>query len=72
MSNDNYFGSEDLFNFPEDDKKRKGEPSFSLYEFKKWLSDQKDINEDLDEQHKDELKEKFKLRFKNKVRKRKN
>lgn len=67
---------EDFFaDLYDDDKREDGEePSFSLYEFKKWLSRQnkqdKKPSESIEEDKKNDLKAKFKERFKEKVRKR--
>lgn len=52
------------------------EPTFSFYDFKKWLSKQGDepeidMNEVTKENVKEELKEEFKQRVKNKIKKRK-
>ena len=49
------------------------EPTFSLYDFKKWLSRQKgkpaDLTEARHQQEKDVLREQFKERFKDRLRK---
>lgn len=66
---------EDFFADLYDDENNDAEPSFSLYEFKKWLSKQKDTEKDKlverEDKEKDELKEKFKERFKAKLKKKK-
>ncbi len=49
------------------------EPTFSLHDFKKWLSKQgngDEIVENSESVHKEESKEEFKKRFKEKVRRR--
>lgn len=48
------------------------EPTFSLYDFKKWLDDQSDgeLTEGVKESQQEETKEEFKDRFKEKVRRR--
>lgn len=66
---------EDFFaDLYDDDSTKEGEPSFSLYEFKKWLSKQakneKAKNVET-EKPKDDLKEKFRERVKNRLKKRK-
>jgi len=58
--------------YDEDNK----EPSFSLYEFKKWLSKQSKpnfnkISESIEEDKKEDLKEKFKKKIKDKIKNRK-
>lgn len=58
--------SEEYFTFPEDDPDTK-EPSFSLHDFKKWLSRQEDQPQD---SRKEELREEFKRRFRAKLRRR--
>lgn len=68
---------EDFFaDLYDDDNNRNeddGEPSFSLYEFKKWLSKQNKKDKDVDRlRKKAEMKEKLKERFSDKMRKRKN
>lgn len=48
------------------------EPSFSLEDFRKWMSQQKKpkkLSETIKQEKKDELKEKFKKRFKDRLRK---
>lgn len=50
---------EDMYKDDEDE-----EPSFSLYEFKKWLSKQK--KEDKKQEMKEEFKDRFKKKIKNK------
>jgi hypothetical protein len=67
---------EDFFSdLYDDDATREGEPSFSLYEFKKWLSkqakDEKAKKSTEAETPKDDLKEKFRERVKNRLKKRK-
>ena len=50
------------------------EPSFSLYDFKKWLSKQnkpKKVSESIEEEKKDELKNKFKEQFKERIKRKK-
>ena len=52
------------------------EPTFSLYDFKKWLQsngqgeDEAAQQESAEEFHKEELKEKFKKKFREKLKKR--
>jgi hypothetical protein len=48
------------------------DPTFSLHDFKKWLSKEGmgDLAENLQETRKEESKEEFKERFKDKVRRR--
>jgi hypothetical protein len=57
---------DDIFNFDDDEERGGKEPSFSLHEFKKWLSKQKDKPKD---SYKEEMREKFKKRVKDKIRK---
>lgn len=62
---------EDLY---DDDNQEEGEPSFSFYDFKKWLSKQKKpkaFSETVEEDKKDEMKNKFKEQFKDRLKKRK-
>lgn len=56
---------EDLYN----DDKEEGEPSFTLFEFQKWLSHQKKAKKD--DSKKEEMKKKFKDKIKDKMKKRK-
>lgn len=57
-----------------DETHEDSEPTFSLYDFKKWLNDNgADHDEDLqpestEENHKNQMKEKFKENFKEKLR----
>ena len=60
---------EDFFKDLYDDN-TEGEPSFSIHDFKKWLSQQKKpkgfdkISESIEQDKKDDLTEKFKARMK--------
>jgi hypothetical protein len=65
--------------YDDDDKEKEGEPSFSLYEFKKWLAKEnrkkraektaeKTVGDDV---KKDELKNKFKQKIRDKINKKK-
>jgi hypothetical protein len=65
---------QDFFEDLYDDQPSEGEPSFSLYEFKKWLSKQKKPKSEVSESKvvkptEDELKSEFKQRIKNKRKK---
>jgi len=67
----------DYFAELHDNNEEGEEPSFSLYDFKKWLSKQKDSEKQVTEarreleegQKKEDLKVKFKERIKNKKKK---
>lgn len=58
-----------------DDERRngeEGEPSFSLYDFRKWLSkqdDEKPVTEARHQKEKDDLKEEFKKRVRQRKKK---
>lgn len=63
---------EDFFaDLYDDDKKDEREPSFSLYEFKKWLAKENRKKKAEKSNNQDDKKEKFKQKIRDKINKKK-